>query len=237
MSETKKFRCRTEELPVIASFLLGSFERDQADFENYSADFATTFIESYRDLIEEVETIINPSNLRAEQKRITGRLYENLENLRALVLKIEGYIRRAETLTVDHDNFGISELRRDISAKNIEGVLFFSRKVLQLLDDNNTSLSARGLTTDTISSFITLVETIKTDDLLQQQKMSRHTELVNTNIGICNQLWEKMNDLMDTGKRLYKYDNSFKLSDYTMDTLMKRVNRQTSQQVQETSIG
>lgn len=237
MSEQRKFQCRIEELPVMAALLLSSFERDQDDFVSYSPKYGPEFIESYSELLGQLDTIAIPQTLRADQKNITRLMHETADSLRPLISKIEGYIKQSNTLRASIDDFGISALRKDINSKNYEGIQFYLKVLRQMLVNNSGALSEEGLPADTVETLTGILQTIQANDIQQDQKMGEHKELVNVNIELYNELWDKMYSLMDIGKRLYKQEKTYKLDDYTMASLKAKVNKERSPQVQEASAG
>ena len=95
--------------------------------------------------------------------------------------------------------------------------------LMQNVDDNLVTLQAQGYTAAARTELGTIQAAIKTDNLAQDAKLSQRRDHVQANIEMLNTLWARMQQVMQTGKILYKSTNPAKLNDYTMASLLKRV--------------
>lgn len=224
----KSFPIRIEEMPVLGKFLQDSFLRDFADFQGYSPDFNNAYKTNFAAKLTAVEGIVNPIKIMAELKKITERLYENIDSLRPLLNKLEGYVNRADdNLSILPGDFGIKPVRDKISNKDQEGLSENLKVLLQNVDDNFTALSAKGFTAAAQTVLINLRDSINTDNEAQNVKMDEREAKVQENYDVLIELWEIMSDVMDAGRvRLYKFTDKEKAGDYTLATLKNRIRQE-----------
>ena len=225
----RKFYLKNEEMPVVGSFLLKSFETDMAHFQAYSPDFNPAYKAAYQAKLLEVDNIVNPRKILAELKKITDILYTDAENLRNHLQLLEGYVKRAEDLTIMPKDFGITALRKNLSRKNIEGVIEDLKVLFQNIDDNLPALQAKGFTNQAYDKLKALRDNIKLQNQKQNEKISQKQSLVDENIETLNQLWDMMSNIMDAGKRIARTNPKVQPDNYTKTKLQKRVNREITQ--------
>ncbi|MFQ5334924.1 MAG: hypothetical protein ACE5DN_02500 [Flavobacteriales bacterium] len=226
----RKFTLRIEEMPVIGKFLLDSYTRDEADFQGYSPDFDNAYRTDFENKVQAVEDIVNPIKLVGELKKITKRLYANIDSLRPIMNNLEGYVKRVgEDLTIPPEGFGIKAVRAKISNKDQEALLENLKIVIQNIDDNLGDLQAKGWDNAQDTELRTKRQEIKDDNEAQNLKMDERQAKVQDNIGVLNGLWAVMQDVMDTGRnRLYKLKNAEKAGDYTLARLKARIRQERS---------
>lgn len=220
---TRKFTLRIEEMPVVGGFLLKSFETDIAEFQAYSPDFNPAYKAEFQSKLEIVESIVNPKKLQAELKKLTDDMYASTESLRSQLQLLEGYIKRAENLTILAKDFGISALRNNITKKDQEAVLENLKVLFQNIDDNLSAIQSKGFTTEAYNKLKATRDSIKTANQSQNEKMNQKQKLVEDNIGTLNELWDIMNNIMDAGKRIAKSNSQLLIHNYTKTKLQKRV--------------
>src|SRR3989339_229140 len=73
-------------------------------------------------------------------------MYASTEGLRSQLQLLEGYIKRAENLTILPKDFGISALRNKIAKKDQEAVIENLKVLFQNIDDNLAAIQAKGFT-------------------------------------------------------------------------------------------
>ena len=220
---TRKFTLRIEEMPVVGGFLLKSFDTDKAHFQAYSPDFNPAYKTAFQAKLTTVEAIVNPKKIQAELKKITDNMYSATEGLRSQLQLLEGYVKRAQNLTILPKDFGISALRDKIAKKDQEAVIENLKVLFQNIDDNLAALQAKGFTATAYNKLKASRDSIKTANQSQNEKMNQKQKLVEDNIGILNELWGIMNDIMDAGKRIAKSNSQLNIDYYTKTKLQKRV--------------
>ncbi len=216
-----------DEVTVVAGMVYDSMYRDQLDFQNYSNDYKDPFLPNFRIKIDAVESRVRTRIFRAQLKSITQRIYSDLDILKRKLTLLEGYIKKAESnLNVCIKDFGIVEIRDKMWAREIEGLIDKMITMLQLVDANIDALKDKGFKDDDKTALDNLLESIRSGNLNQNMKMDEKEAAVQANLGSLLELWTITAEIMDVGKRIYKYDNKEKTGDYTATKIKSRI-RQT----------
>jgi hypothetical protein len=223
-----KFKCRIEELPALGGFLLSSMQGSLADFTAFSPDYNAAFMTTANADLATLEALINPKQLTKELKVITKRIYTNQTNLRSKIDFLEGYINRASGLTLDKKDFGISEVRTKNNNGDIEGLIgalsFLIGNVS--IATNLTALTAKGYSNTQNAALIALKDALKADNIAQNNKVNDRNNKVISNYGRLNAFWDKIVDISDAGKRIYKAAAPNRLDDFTMSKLKARIRQE-----------
>ena len=223
---TLKIKCRIDELPVLGSFLLSSMQASLADFTGYSPDYNAAFMTTANADLAAVEALINPKQVTAELKVITTRMYNNMNSLRGKIDLLEGYINRATGLTIGKKDFGISEVRKKNNIGDVEGLVGALSFLLTNVANNTAALTAKGFTPAQNTALTTLKNDLKTDNVAQNNKVNERNNKVIANYGKLNLFWDKIADIADAGKRIYKSTAQNKVDDYTMTKLKARIRQE-----------
>ena len=221
-----RFKCRIEELPVLGGFLLSSMQGSLADFTAFSPDYNAGFMTTANADLATVEALINPKQLTAELKIITARIYNNMTLLRGKIDLLEGYINRATGLTIGKKEFGISEVRTKNNNGDVEGLVNALTFLLTNVANNLVAITAKGFTPAQNTALTTLKNDLKNDNIAQNNKINDRNNKVIANYGKLNAFWDKIADIGDAGKRIYKSTAPNKVDDYTMATLKKRIRQE-----------
>ena len=214
-----------EEMPTIAGFVLASVTRDLADFTDYSVIFNQDYLTDLDAKRKACTELIMTDSVNIALKAATTRLYEQLKNLRILLVRIEGYMNMAKT-GLSGERLGIKKLRSHLDRKNVEGVVLNGRSFANNLTENKTVLMAKGLKQEQIDSLTTLLNTLESLNEEQNELMSKRAQNCLNNMGAFNNLWDVLLPVLQAGKALYKATNEAKLKDYTMTHLKKRMNNE-----------
>lgn len=221
-----KFKCRIEELPVLGGFLLSSMQGSLADFTAFSPDYNAAFMTTANADLVAVEALVNPKQITAELKIITARIYNNMTLLRGKIDFLEGYINRATGLTIGKKEFGISEVRTKNNNGDVEGLVNALTFLLTNVANNTVAITAKGYTSAQNTALTNLRNDLKTDNIAQNNKINDRNNKVIANYGKLNSFWDKIVDIGDAGKRIYKSSAPNKVDDYTMATLKKRIRQE-----------
>ncbi len=223
-----KIQCRIEELPVLGGFLLSSMQNPLTDFTAFSPDYNAAFITTATADLAAVEALINPKQLTAELKVITTRMYSNMNLLRGKIDLLEGYINRASGLTIGKKDFGISAVRTKNNNGDVEGLISALTFLLTNVSvpANLTALTAKGFTTAQNTALTTLKNDLKADNIAQNNKINERNNKVVANYGKLNLFWDKIADIADAGKRIYKSAAPNRVDDFTMSKLKARIRQE-----------
>lgn len=222
----KKFSCRIEELPVLGGFVGNSFETNMGDFIEYSPDFKEPYFTVYKAKLKAVEEIVFPKKVIKEMKVVTSRLYQSMENLRDSLNKLQGYVERADGLSVTAKDFGIKAVRDGIAKKDVEKFLGGLAFLIQNIDDNFDKLAAKGFRQNAKEVFVNTKNNVKDDNELQNTKTNEVAVLVQNNISKLVELWDLMTDILKIGKILYKNTDTAKTKEFTMAVLKDRIRQE-----------
>lgn len=222
----RNFNCKDEELPVIAGFTAISLERDLADFGAYSPVFTTAYLDAYKAKIVVVDELVQPKSETLELKMLNERIYNTLDALIAPINHVEGYLELAgKTVPVSAVDFGLTPLRKSARSRDVESVLKLLRTVETNLAKYKNELVAKGLT-DTLILKFTEAGTLLANDKNQKYSIvSARMALVQSNLGLLNDLYDQLVEICKIGKILYKQTDKAKLNDYTFSFLLKQVRR------------
>lgn len=224
-----KIKCRIEEVPAIGGFVINSMT-PLADFTGYSSDYNAAFVTQASTDQLAIEALINPKQLTAELKVITKRIYTNQDNLRPKIDALEGYINRATGLTMGKKDFGISAVRTKNNNGDIEGLVSALSFLISnvSVSANLTAIQAKGYTAAQHTALIAIKDSFKSDNIAQNTKINERNNKVISNYIKINAFWDKIVDICDVGKRIYKSTAPNRLDDFTMAKLKKRVNQERS---------
>ena len=217
---------KLEEIPVVAKFIYNSYIRDENDFKDYSsAVFTVLFGPNYLAKITEVERLTGLLAYWARSGMITASLYKNVDELRPIVNKLEGYVIFAGSLlNVEVKKFGIIDLRKDINANNVEGVIAKLELILQNTESNNGALTGKGLKPELVARIRDKKTAIAGLNEQQQLINTEKDEALKNNWEIIGELWDIAFVVITAGKAMYRIENKEKVKDYTPAQLKKRVN-------------
>lgn len=120
--------------------------------------------------------------------------------------------------------------------KDVEGLLDKLTHTLQLVDADMAALEVVGFTAAAKTELEDLKISIRDANLEQNLKMDEKEAGVQNNAGLLNELWEIIAEIMNIGKRLYKYDNVEKTGDYTATTIKSRIRHEGGETPEEPAV-
>lgn len=221
-----KIKCRIEEVPAMAGFLINSMQASLADFIAYSPDYNAAYMAGLLADLSNVEALINPKQVTGELKLITARMVANRLLLKGKIDFLEGYINRATGLTMGKKDFGVSAVRQKNNNNDVEGLLGALNFLLANTANNMTALTARGYSPAQHAALIGLRDSIKSDNIAQNTKLNERNANVVANYAKINALWDKLLDISDAGKRIYKTIAPNRVEDFTMVRLKARMRQE-----------
>lgn len=227
-----EINCRYSELPVVARFTINTFKRDKADIIAYSNFYADPYEANFRAKITNISGVIFPENLFPNLKAVTRRLYNNVDSLRDMVFSFEGYFKRSG-IDMSAKDFGITELRKQIKRRDVEQLLISGKILSNNITTNMTALTAAGLKPADLTKIGNTFISIRDDNDKQNEIMDQIELLVKDNKALVQDLWDSLTDLLDAGKRVYKFSNPVKAKDYTFSNILKRIRNEWTKKEEE----
>lgn len=233
----RNYGCKDEELFFMCGFAATSFKRDLVDFTTYSPKFNQAYLTGFEGNIASAKELILPRSIMLEQKTVTTRLHATLDALIEPLRHLTGYIHLAEkAVTTSVADFGFNALRISINSRDAEGAFMN----LQLVNANvakfKTVLTEQGLSVALIDGLIASAAAIDTDKQKQVELESNRKNLLQSNIGLFNELNGQFTDILALGKIIYKGKDPVKLKEYTYTELVKQVRRASKTESDNTSV-
>jgi hypothetical protein len=229
MNEKRKYGCKAEEVPAIGGYLAQRLRADLNDFTSFSSFFSRDYIVQLEAQTAACIQVIVSDVLTKEISEITKQIGAKTKSLRLDVNKVEVYFNMADgEMTVAADMMGVKQLRASISNGNMEGVAVNGHRLLSAINTNLTVLQAKGLKPALVEEMTQLVNDIEklgNDQNFKITERNRHTD---DNISTLNGLWDMISFILETGRALYRGVNDTKLNDYTLTTILKRINAEGS---------
>jgi hypothetical protein len=220
----KTFRYKIENLPTIGEFLLKNLDKDIDDFNNFSSVFTPEYLAAIKNKIYICKDIISSSVVTKELKALTQHLYNESKALRIKINAVEGYLKlAAKELDIAVVDFGLKNIRNDISRNNIEGLVMNVQKTLIAIKRNQAVLESKGLKPELITDIETQTREINNLNVNQNELISGRNRLTKTNIDLFNDLWDSLQPILKTAKAIYRGVDDVKLKDYTIRQLVKRI--------------
>lgn len=225
-TNSRGYNFKDEELPILSRFVAFSFKRDISDFTAYSPKFNNTYATGFDAKIASAFEVIQPENEMNDQKAITRRLYASMDGLLDLINRLSGYITLAQPgINISENDFGFTQLRKSINAKDAEGVINSLYIVSGNITKYRTILGEQGLADELCEQFVSSATAIANDKQLQYEISSNRKSIAHGNLALFNGLFQNFNEICTVGKILYKKTDAFKLKEYTLNELKKRVHK------------
>lgn len=225
MNEKRKFSCKAEEVPAIGGYLAQRMRADLVDFADFSGIFSEEYITQLEAKTTACTQVVVSDVLTKEISVITAQIVEKSKTLRLALNKVELYFKMADgEMTAAAGTLGAQNLRASINSGNSEGIVAHARRILAGINTNLVVLQSKGLKptlVDEITQLTNDIETLGNEQNFKITERNRHTD---ENNSFLNELWDKISFILTTGRTLYRGVNDTKLNDYTLTTILKRIN-------------
>lgn len=217
------YNCKDEELPMIGTLVVSSFEADLPDFAKYSPGFTPNYVGELKQKVATVHKLVAPEEETVARKVITGRIYATLNNLTEPAARLEGYIILAhDSVQVSPADFGIGKLRHGIKNDDVEEVADALHLINNQIARYKEALTQKGLTEELIATFTGSHASLTADKTEQYGILNNRKAIVQNNIATLNDLYQQITEVMKIGKILFK-NNAAKVQQYTFSNVLKNV--------------
>lgn len=234
----RNYKGKDEELPVMAGYLAFSAKRDQLEFEAFSPIFSVDYFNKFDNQIVQTREIIFPLSETIRLKGITSALYASLDKMVEQMTFLSGYIKLAKSnIDANAASFGIPAVKEKAKRRDTEGAIKALRVVNQAVQRNKEALKAVGLKGELIQKLIADEQTLSELNQQQYQVLSARKTLVESNIGLFNDLYSTMQEICRIGKILYGTSKPSKAKEYNLIELFKRVRLITKKKNDEIDSG
>ena len=225
----RNYNCKDEELPTIGNKVLFSLKRDQADFISYSHKFENDYVTAFEAKIQVVFDLVEPKSETVQLKIITDSVYTTMDGLIDPINRVSGYMTLGKlNKIISETDFGLTQLRKSIKGRDGENVIKCLHTVNLNLEKFKTELQAQGLSAELVAKFSTAATLITDGKQKQYEIVSNRKLIVQSNLGICNDLYDQISEILSIGKILYKATDAVKLQEYTFSELKKTAKKTSS---------
>jgi hypothetical protein len=147
-----------------------------------------------------------------------------MDNLTDPVIKTRSYLNLTKTsIGMSAKDFGLSLLSQKINSRDAEGVhqnLLLVNSHIQKYWDQ---LKAVGFSDSLAEQFKNAVVSIREDNQLQYDIVTKRKAIVQNNRNLLNELYGQLTEILNVGKALYKKTDTVKVKEYTFTSLVKSV--------------
>ncbi len=221
--EIKKYWCKTEEVPVIAGYVLNSIRVDLADFQNFSSMYSEESITSVEAQKNVCSELIKSSAITGQLKLITQQLNEKANTLRISLNPLEGYLILAcKELDIQIADFELKGIRKNIAGGNMEGVIQDVTTLVSNLKRNATALTKVGMKAQMPDDLQAISANISVLNEAQHLKESERSRMLDSNLKEFNKMWEMITMITKSARAMYRGVDNVKLKDYTISNLIKK---------------
>ncbi len=218
-----KFNFRLEDLPAVGRFVKESYVRDRDRFIAFSDAYDGDHLSQLDALLKEAGECISPATLTEQMKQATANLYNALDAVTEHTFKLERYVEMAAgEIALKKKSLNLPALREQCRRRNAEGVSDGIRRIQQLIAPYTETLAAKGYSTEKQQELSDLATKIETANLAQNSFLNQRRQLTKDNAELFNRTWKAINDVLKTGKIIYKKD-PVKKAEYMQTALLKRV--------------
>lgn len=222
--EEKKFKCKAEDVPVIAGFALKSYEIDIDKFVAFSPIFTPQYKTEMVNKQTECYELTKSTDVLKLQKVLTAMIADKMIDLRLILNPLEGYLKFGEKeLDIHLSDFGLRRIRTAISKTNVEGVISETRTLIAVVKRNEVALLAKGMKAELVTSLMNVMNEIDELNTQQNAKKNERSRVADDNTKVFNELWDYVSTIVSAGRAIFRGVDEVKLREYTMSNLLKRV--------------
>ncbi len=221
--KNKKFRVRIEELPALGEFVESSFLRDKDLFAAFSPVYANGFAEEFHNKLSAVRDTVVSKVMTLKRKRITESLHATQDAIKLMTFEIRRYCMMAgDRLSFNVKDLELSTFRKSLRNRNNEASVEHARMIQQTLAPDLAVLAEQGYTAERQAAFNTLIDTIRSLNLEQNNLLNERKNMVEEKISLLNEFWRMIQGVMETGQIIHR-DNAARRDEYTEKNLRSRV--------------
>jgi hypothetical protein len=218
----KGFKLRKEEYTTLADFIIPSFTRDLATFQQRFTKFDNAYLQAFIAKNEFVKNLESKLVFTEAQKNATASLYEEADVLNKELNFVKQYFQDANLNTTI-----ITDIKNNLFSHNIEGAVIKIESLKQFIIANQTILEQEGMA----GNFPAQLETHK---ISFQQKNKDQSEYINqiktltdTNKTQYEELYQYIASVATKGKLLFPNNRIKDEYNMTKNIRKMRVAKQT----------
>ena len=217
------FNFKIEEFIPFSDFALASYTVDRQKFIIYSPAYGEDHLPDTIALRDTVDGLINPKVITAQMKTTTVKLYNLLDSGLKIIDDMERYCEKAGVnVPITKMDFGFSKTRKSCRNRDAEGAISGFKLMKELSTPYLPVLTPLGYTVEKQTNLSNLIKDIGDTNTLQNSIYNQRGVLVQDNIGQITELWDVINDILKTGKIIFKEDPA-KIKEYTQAKILERI--------------
>lgn len=208
---------KQEEMVPLADMLMGSFERDQKEFEAENDFYSAAFLKKFKEETEAVRELEKADVMLTQQKQITKELHLLADKLYQ-PLKLFGIVIEKAGLPTSL----IPETIVNLKKRNMEAGLKNIKALSQIVNDNQDLLKSKSMKPSFPEFLETNFKAITEKSNLQNKLKQERQLLTNSNQGSYDILYNTyIIDICKMGKAVF-YNNA-KVKEYTITNMLKKL--------------
>ena len=193
------FKIRKEEYIALADFILPSFTRDLAKFQERFPKFNAAFLEAFKTKTAFVKELESRLLITEKQKTATASLYAE-----TAVLNTELNFLKENFKDANLNTNIITEIKDDLFSHNIEGAVLKIESLKQLIIANQIVLEEEGMASTFPAQLATHKSSFETKNRDQSEYMKQLKKLTDDNTAHYDDLYEFIAKVTNKGKLLFK---------------------------------
>jgi hypothetical protein len=213
--ETIDFPFNFDEMPIVANFLLDSYSRDMADFNQlypvFNEAFKTRLVEQIQ--LAKDYVCCGPEGMKIHNLRI--EIYKRIESLNRMILEVQDHFPVARIREFD-------KIVKIIEMKDLGSILDIIPNFVVQLEENIPRQNAEVI--QSIIDRILSQSQILHLDKIELNRLLHSRGLLKEEVFRClNHLWATMQDIMEIGQDLYRDKDPMKCEEYEPNYLRMKI--------------
>lgn len=209
-------RLKIEEFSPVAGFLKDSFAVDRVALASKFAKFTPQFEADFNAQRLLVNNLDSTLVLTQEQKEVTALLYSKADEINTELNFLSFYFRDAGL-----DASLITKIKKNLTARNIEGACLKLSDIIQYINANQTLLESKGMASTYSADLANSKLYLETKNEVQNTVKNAVKSLYNANRASYDNLYSYISTICDAGKIMYK--GQVKADEYTISKIIKRM--------------
>jgi hypothetical protein len=193
------YKMRKEEYTTLADFMLPSFTRDLATFQERFPKFNSAFLESFNSKNNFIKNLESSIVITQKQKNATASLYEE-----ATLLNNELSFLKENFKDAGLNTNIIVEVKNDLNTHNIEGAILKIESLKQFIVANQVVLESEGMSSTFPTQLANHKSSFEVKNTDQSEYMKQIKRLTDDNKAHYEELYQFITKVANKGKLLFK---------------------------------
>lgn len=216
------FQIRKEEYTALADFMLPSFTRDLALFQQRFPKFDTAYLQAFIAKNDFVKNLESKLLITEQQKNATASLYLESDTLNTELNFLKQYFIDADL------NFSIvMDLKSDLRGHDIEAAILKIESLKQFITAHHTALEQEGMSSTFPAQLDTHKSSLQAKNTSQSEYMKQIKTLTDNNKISYDELYQYITQIATKGKLLFPDTRINEEYNITKNLRKMRVAKQT----------